>query len=108
MAIKVGQTVRDLITGFEGVVTARIEFLYGCVRLTVEPKTLDKDGNPSDGFSFDEQRCEVVKATKPKVSKDSTAPAGGPAGEEPASTVRRADASREDTVVRVRRPRTTR
>ncbi len=76
--VKLGNKARDTMTGFEGIVVAITKWLYGCNRICVEPTKLDKDGNPSEGRWFDEQRIEVVRPTKPKVSKDNTAKTGGP------------------------------
>jgi len=75
--IKVGSKVKDSITGFTGIVIARTEWLYGCVRLTVEPIELIQ-GKPVDAHSFDEQRLELLEEKKPEVSKDSRATTGGP------------------------------
>lgn len=69
--IKMGDTYRDEITGFEGIITARFEYMNGCVRYELE--AADAEGRPK-GYVFDEQR--LVKATtgaKPKP----TATAGG-------------------------------
>ena len=76
--VKLGNRARDTMTGFEGVVVARTDWLYGCTRIGIEPTTLDKEGNPKDERWFDEQRVEVVKKTAPKVSKDNSATTGGP------------------------------
>lgn len=38
MAHKImGKLVRDKISGLEGIVVARTEWLYGCIRLNVQP-----------------------------------------------------------------------
>ncbi len=47
--IKLGQKVRDTITGMEGTAVARTEFMYGCVRIAVQPAEL-KDGTPVDSI----------------------------------------------------------
>jgi hypothetical protein len=65
--IELGTRVKDSITGFSGVATARTEYLYGCVRVAVEPTEL-KDGKPIESVWFDEQR----------LAKDSPAQSGGP------------------------------
>lgn len=57
--IHLGQTVRDVITGFEGVVTSRHEYLHGCARLHVEPQAL-RDGRPIEGITLDEQRLVAL------------------------------------------------
>jgi len=67
MVIKLGATVRDSISGFTGIATARTEYLFGCVRVLVEPTEL-KDGVPLDSQWFDEQR----------LTENSDAQAGGP------------------------------
>lgn len=71
--IKLGQKVRDIISGNEGMVVARTEWLHGCVRITVQPEG-SKDGCPYDHFTVDEPQLTVVNAkAAPKV-----APSHGP------------------------------
>lgn len=65
MKITLGSEVRDTITGFTGIVVARCEWLYGCVRITVQPKQLH-DGKPVDYVTFDEDQLEPVVAEKEK------------------------------------------
>lgn len=60
MTIKLGSRVKDIYTGFEGLMTAHTEWLYGCARITIEPTELDKDGKIKDDRVFDEQRVEVI------------------------------------------------
>ena len=62
--IKLGQKVRDSITGMKGTAIARTEFLYGCVRIAVQPTEL-KDGAPVESVYIDEPQLEVVKNLKP-------------------------------------------
>lgn len=59
MRIKLGDVVRDTITGFTGVAIGRSVWLYGCERIGIEPAEL-RDGRPMDPVFFDEQRVEVV------------------------------------------------
>lgn len=40
---ELGSKVKDLINGFEGVVTARLEFLTGCNQYCVNPSSLTSD-----------------------------------------------------------------
>jgi len=58
--IKLGQLVRDTLTGFEGVAVARTEWLFGCVRVTVQPKALDDKGVPIQNQCFDEAQLDVA------------------------------------------------
>ena len=62
MTLRVGDSVIDPLTGFEGTITARTEYLFGCVRVTVESADL-KDGKPVEAY-FDEQRLDVQKDSK--------------------------------------------
>lgn len=82
MAIKLGSKVRDTISGYEGIATARTEYLYGCVRITIESQTL-KDGKPVEAAWFDEQRVEVLEEGAPVVQPTSSAKAGGPQNDPP-------------------------
>ena len=70
--IKLGQKVRDTITGLEGIAISRTEWLYGCVRVTVQAEG-GKDGLPYDPFVVDEPQLEVVKK---KAAPKSPARAG--------------------------------
>ena len=67
--IKLGELVKDRISGFEGIATGKSEYLYGCVRILVEPKKL-KDGKPIEGEWIDEQR--LTKICKAKVGGPQT------------------------------------
>ena len=49
--IKLGETYEDSISGFVGVATARVVYLYGCVRVALEGKA-----KPGESVYFDEQR----------------------------------------------------
>ena len=62
--IKLGDKVKDSITGISGIAIARCEYLYGCVQIGVE---YAKDGAPETTY-FDEQRLD----------KFSDAVSGGP------------------------------
>lgn len=62
MAIKLGQTVTDRITGFTGMVVGITLWLHGCNRCGVQSAEL-KDGKPIDHQWFDEQQL----TTKPKA-----------------------------------------
>lgn len=58
---KRGEYARDIITGFAGVIVARIDYLTGCNRYTLEPP-LDKDGKLPEPAMFDENRLEYDPA----------------------------------------------
>jgi len=58
MSIKLGSTVHDIITGFTGVVTGRVEYISRCNRILVDPKC-KADGDLVAAQWFDEQRVWV-------------------------------------------------
>jgi hypothetical protein len=64
-----GDTVKDTITGFSGVVVHRTEYLNGCIRYGVQPTKL-KDGKTIESEMFDEQQLALVKGkTAPKIKE---------------------------------------
>lgn len=75
--IKLGNLVRDIISGFSGVATARTEWMYGCSRICIEPQHLH-EGKPIEAQWFDEQRVVLVEERAPEVSPASKAKTGGP------------------------------
>ena len=75
--IKLGNKVKDSITGFTGIAIGRTEWMYGCARVGVRSTELT-DGKPVDDQWFDEQQLSVVEATLPQVSPKSSATTGGP------------------------------
>lgn len=60
--VHLGQTARDVITQFEGLVMARSEYLTGCTQILLVPRGLDKDGKRQEGEWFDEPRLEITKS----------------------------------------------
>lgn len=57
--IILGKEAKDKITGFQGIVTVRAEYLYGCDQYGLTPKTTE-DGKIGSTEFFDEGRIEVV------------------------------------------------
>jgi len=54
-----GLKVKDVVTGFTGIVTTVSFDLYGCVQAIVDPG-VDKDQKPMDRMWFDTKRLEVL------------------------------------------------
>jgi len=59
--IKLGDKVRDRVTGFEGICIVRSDYISGCARIGLQPP-VGKDGKVPEAQHFDEPMCEVVKA----------------------------------------------
>ena len=57
--IELGDLVKDRISGFSGIVTARSEYLNGCISVLVSPTNLDNDGKKIKGIWFDDVQLEV-------------------------------------------------
>jgi hypothetical protein len=72
--IKLGDKVKDSITGFTGIVTARTEWLNGCDRLGVQSQELH-DGKPTDAQWFDVMQLELIE---PAAIKAGLKENGGP------------------------------
>ena len=58
--MQLGQKARDKVTGFEGTVTGRAEYLTGCTQYCLAPKTLP-DGSIRSAEWFDEGRLETLE-----------------------------------------------
>lgn len=68
--IKLGDKVRDKITGYTGIAVARTEFINGCIQYTVARKLKNgQDLNPIGEPSIDEMCLEVIQE-KVIISKE--------------------------------------
>ena len=73
--IELGDKVKDTVSGFIGIATAKHSYLQGCDRISVQP-SIDKEGKLPEVQAFDEPQLEVLKAKK-VVRKKGNKP-GGP------------------------------
>ena len=76
--VELGDRVKDIISGQEGIVIGVTDYIYGCRRVGVSPEET-KDGVPVENFWTDEPQLEVLQkkvvvAGKPKKKKRT----GGP------------------------------
>jgi hypothetical protein len=73
-----GDRVHDVVTKFEGIVVGMTNWMHGCDRLTVEPESLDEDGQPQSKQTFDSHRIEVVErgVITPAPSRTNDIPLG--------------------------------
>lgn len=93
MSIELGSIVKDEISGFEGMVTAQIVYITGCMQFKVDPVGALWEGKPINGQWFDEARLDpvamkasVAAANSRVLSTSSTmAEPGGPVGSMPSS-----------------------
>lgn len=81
--IELGDRVRDKVTKFEGIVTARVVYLNGCIQFCVQP-SIDKDGKEQDHHYIDEGQLSIVEkneCTLPQMITDEGP--GGPMSNTP-------------------------
>jgi hypothetical protein len=72
--IKLGDRVRDEITGFTGIAIGITEFQHGCTRVGVKSQELH-EGKPINAEWFDEPQLKVIKK---EVVKRGSRRTGGP------------------------------
>lgn len=78
--IRLGDRVRDRITGFQGIVVGITAYLYMCNRPIVQPEGLTPDGKQIESLSFDEPQLEIIErgviaATDPRLDRELAASA---------------------------------
>lgn len=57
-----GKLCKDKVTGFEGVCTGRIEWMYGCDQYCLTPKVSEDNKTKLNGGEwFDDGRVEVIE-----------------------------------------------
>lgn len=56
--INLGDTVREIITGFEGIAIQRLENLFGPTEIKVQQRNLNGDERPFDPMWFAESQLE--------------------------------------------------
>jgi hypothetical protein len=75
--IELGREVKEIITGFVGIATARCKYLTGCVHIEVTPQKLKKDGETLDSRWIDESRLKHTSSRK-KIKLSTRDPKEGP------------------------------
>lgn len=59
---KLGSLVKDMLSGFTGIIVARADYMTGCCRYGIASQKLDeKTGKPMEWVWFDENVLELVK-----------------------------------------------
>lgn len=70
MEIKLGDKVKDKVSGIIGIAVEKREYLNGCVQYVIQPK-VNKKGEMADSWSIDVQQLENLEK-KVKVKKSNT------------------------------------
>lgn len=69
--IKFGSIVKDRVTGFKGMVVARVEYFNGCIQYGIRPKMKKGEtGKRPDVEYIDEQHLEVIKSGRKTKQKE--------------------------------------
>lgn len=82
---ELGVTARDVVTGYEGVITSRCDYITGCKQYVLNAKGLH-EGKPICGQWFDEDRLEVDDTVQPLrlgLDEPRRAAVGGPQTDSP-------------------------
>jgi hypothetical protein len=58
--VKLGDQVKDKVSGFTGIIVSQHDYLNGCTRFSLQP-SVDKDGKLPDTATFDEPQLEIVE-----------------------------------------------
>ncbi len=77
-----GDKAEHQITGFQGIVTGRAEYLSGCEKILIQPQGLQEKGNPIEAQWFDVPECKTLEAGAFTPERYIDAP-GGPQHEAP-------------------------
>lgn len=77
--IKLGDRVKDRISGLRGIVVGFYTFLYGCERVAIQPEEC-KDGKPVEGYTCDAAQCELIDRSAVRGYEPPSPQAVRPAG----------------------------
>lgn len=56
--IKLGSKVEDLVSGFQGIATAKIEYINGCQQICIAGKSIDN--KPGENLYVDIQQIKII------------------------------------------------
>lgn len=85
--IKLGNKVKDIVSGFTGIATAKVVYLNGCVQFCVNPP-MPKNGKGEyiKGRYFDEEQLKKVTGGIKIKKKAKVVDPGGPQSNTPGSS----------------------
>lgn len=63
-----GAIVKDIVSGYQGVVIGKTTWTNGCVHVIIQAQGLTKDGDPISPRSFDEIDVQIVDE-KPAITE---------------------------------------
>ncbi len=75
--IELGDLVKDIVTGAEGIVMCRSDYLTGCTHMAIEQRKVKPDGSMPDWLHIDVRRLKLLKKNVIKLYLKAVDP-GGP------------------------------
>lgn len=83
--IRLGQKIKDRVTGFEGVAVGRVAYLNGCIQYLIKPEA--REGKMVEEEWIDEQTLEVIgQGLLVDENGEAHESRGGPQPEQPPTT----------------------
>lgn len=82
MEVELGSKIKDEVTGFKGIATARCEYMNGCIQYEITPTQL-KDGVPQKVYWIDKQRIILLIKKESSEKKRPGGPANHPTKKDP-------------------------
>lgn len=76
--LELGMEVKDRVTGFTGIATARHIYLQGCNRISIQPKAMEEDTKLPEAISIDEPDLEVIGYGVLPIPEEKDKKPGGP------------------------------
>ncbi len=64
---ELGVEAKEIISGFRGIITGRIEYLTGCRQYALSPRNLTKEGAFIDPHWFDEDKLVILNTKKLRI-----------------------------------------
>jgi len=74
--VQLGDRASDTLTGYEGIVVGKVQYLTGCDQALLKPQRRKEDGSMLDAQWFDIQRLTITKAGAYTIDNGTTP--GGP------------------------------
>ncbi|MEN6368570.1 MAG: hypothetical protein ABFD77_02605 [Thermotogota bacterium] len=68
MKVEMGARVKDVVSGYEGIVSAYTVHITGCDVVAIKSRGLDKDGKIQDPVWIDVTRVEVIGPPAPEIA----------------------------------------
>lgn len=79
--IELGEKVKDIVSGVEGIAVARVEYLNGCIQYCVAPKG-GIDALKTDSLYIDEGQLKIIgKGIRVDIAKAAGGPQRTPKGQ---------------------------